>query len=298
MRLLPALAALSLAILAKAQNFSSYVPECAPPCVQQALNSTKLCTGLDDNQCLCNDFQQLILPARGCFISTCNVTNVDELRTTITTGWQKFCNDSGIAANISTGGFPGGPPGYGGGGGEQGGGRPGGSWSSMSSASPTSSTTSTVPPTASPTESSNTNSGAGSGLTTGAKAGIGVGVGVGGLAVIGGLVFLGFRLGQRRRRAEKGEGDHPEDGTKPPNSTSPDATSEAGGLSLAYKTGEEGDAYAELPSETYSHPELSGIDARRELPVTERPVELWHGAMPSELSADSEIPQDRARNRA
>lgn len=52
---------------------------------------------------------------------------------------------------------------------------------------------------------------------------------------------------------------------------------------------------AELPSSSgaFSHVELSAHDAgRRELPVAERPVELWHdGPMPAELSADAEIPR-------
>lgn len=78
--LLLVLAVLSFTILAEAQNFSSYVPECASPCVEQTLNSSKVCTGLDDNTCLCTNASQILFPSVRCFIQTCNSTNLGELR--------------------------------------------------------------------------------------------------------------------------------------------------------------------------------------------------------------------------
>ncbi|KAI0550121.1 hypothetical protein F4679DRAFT_220367 [Xylaria curta] len=286
MRLPAVLAALSFTILAEAQNFSSYVPECAPPCVEQALNNTKVCTGLDDNKCLCTNFQQIIYPARICFVQTCNSTDVGALRSEITSGWQKFCNDSGTPLDLSSGWNPGGP------------GFP------APSSTVTTSVTQSIPPTStstsiatsSSTAPSETVSATSSDLTTGAKAGIGVGVGVGSLAVIGGLVFLGFRLGRRRRRpgadgaggtSPPNEGGHLEDGRGIASVTQHATAGMAAEVEGSYKKQLEG--AAELPS---PHVELPADDVR-ELPAHERPVELWHGEMPPELSADSEVPRDR-----
>ncbi|KAI1164069.1 hypothetical protein F5B18DRAFT_284682 [Nemania serpens] len=242
MRLSSVLAVLSFTVLAKAQNFSSYVPGCAPPCVQQTLNSTKLCASLDDNKCLCTNLPQLVFPSISCFTQTCNSSNLDALRSEILSGWTKFCNDSGVPTNAPTGFNPFGPGGP----------------------IPSPSVTPTVTPTLSPTASSDTSPTAGPYLSTGAKAGIGVGVGIGSLAVIGGLVFLMFHLRRKKSKGDNSEGEY-----KPP--------SEAAAL-------------AELPPGPFSHMELPAHDARKELPVAERPIELWHeGAMPSELSADAEI---------
>ncbi|KAI0187771.1 hypothetical protein EV127DRAFT_410194 [Xylaria flabelliformis] len=331
--LLPAvLAALSFTILTEAQNFSSYVPECAPPCVEQTLNNTKVCTSLNDNKCLCTNFQPIVFSARICFVQTCNNTDVGALRcmykvyclsliapglkrhlawylskeglgtetdtqtAEITSGWQKFCNDSGTPLDLSSG-FPGGPES------PQ---NPAPSSSVTTSATPsipsTSSSTSIV--TSSSTAPSETVSATSSDLTTGAKAGIGVGVGVGSLAVIGGLVFLGFRLGQQKRRRDRNEaedtsptneGGHLEDGhaiaSATQNTTVAGTTAEVEGDHWAYaKEQPEGAVLAELPS---PRAELPADVVRRELPAHERPIELWHGVMPPELSADSELPSDR-----
>ncbi|KAI8948760.1 hypothetical protein F4801DRAFT_437866 [Xylaria longipes] len=271
MRIFPVLAALSFTILVEAQNFSSYVPECAPPCVEQTLNSSKVCTGLDDNKCLCTNFQQIIFPSIRCFMQTCNNTNVNELRSEVISGWQKFCNDSGSPVDVS------GP------------GSPGPSSPATSSVTPSISLISS--PTSSSTASSDTVPSTSSDLSTGAKAGIGVGVGIGSLAVIGGLVFLGFRLGQQKRRGGRNEaegtspsneGGHPEDGRGTANTTA-----EGGGEHWAYKVQPEG--IAELPSPEV---ELPANDVR-ELAAYEHPAELWHGVMPHELSADMEVPRDR-----
>ncbi|KAI1743767.1 hypothetical protein F4680DRAFT_319459 [Xylaria scruposa] len=286
MRLPAVLAVLSFTILAEAQNFSSYVPECAPPCVEQALNSTKACTGLNDNKCLCTNFQQIIYPARICFLQTCNNTDINALRSEITSGWQKFCNDSGTPLDLSSGWNPGGP---------------GGPGFPVPSSTVTTSVTPSIPPTSSSTSSSSTApsetvSATSSDLTTGAKAGIGVGVGVGSLAVIGGLVFLAFRLGQQKRRPDRNEaggtsppneGGHLEDGRGIASVTQHTTAAEVEG---AYKKQPEG--AAELPSPPSPRVELPADDVR-ELPAHERPVELWHGEMPPELSADSEVPRDR-----
>ncbi|KAI1354460.1 hypothetical protein F5Y01DRAFT_250986 [Xylaria sp. FL0043] len=265
------LAALSFAITAKAQNFSSYVPECAPPCVEQTLNNTKLCTSLDDNKCLCNSFQPIVFSARICFVQSCNNTNIEEIRSEITSGWQKFCNDSGIPLDLTAGWSPG-PSSL-------------PTSPSLTSSSPTSSTTlSTSPPTSSSTASSDTAPTTASGsLSTGAKAGIGVGAGVGSLLVIGGLVFLGFRLG--RRKGEDDAGDPPPD----PSSTTDWPTAEGGGDVWAYKPQT---PIAELPSPSslVQHAELPAQEVG-ELQTNEPAAELWHGVMPSELSADAEVPR-------
>lgn len=66
-----------------------------------------------------------------------------------------------------------------------------------------------------------------------------------------------------------------------------------GGDHWAYSESASRDAtLAELPSPTSPHIELPARDLR-ELPVDERPVELWHGVMPPELSSDAEVPRDR-----
>ncbi|GAP91119.1 hypothetical protein SAMD00023353_5600150 [Rosellinia necatrix] len=296
------LAALSFAVVANAQNFSSYVPDCAPPCVEQTLQDSKVCTGLDDNECLCTNLAQILFPSRQCFIQTCGAGNPNDLRTEIISGWQKFCNDSGTPANFSGGFGSGGPPGI-----------------PFTSSSTTSSITTSASPVASPTASSDVTpaplpaSTASSDLSTGAKAGIGVGVGVGSLAVIGGLVFLGFRLGQKRTRARQegvedtedfvgGEGGRTGDGYAYGSTASPltlptTATGtlvEGGGdHAAADKIQSSRDAtLAELPSPSSPRAELPAHDVK-ELPAQEHPAELWHGVMPPELSADAEVPRDR-----
>lgn len=80
MRLLPGLVALFFTVVAEAQNFSSYVPDCAPPCVQQTLDTTKLCASLDDNKCLCTNVSQILFPSIACFSQTCNNSNLQALR--------------------------------------------------------------------------------------------------------------------------------------------------------------------------------------------------------------------------
>ncbi|KAI1113229.1 hypothetical protein F5Y14DRAFT_228274 [Nemania sp. NC0429] len=262
MRLIPVLAAaLSFIVLAKAQNFSSYLPECAPPCVQETLNSTKLCASLDDNKCLCTNLPQLLFPSISCFTQTCDNRNFQALRSEILSGWTKFCNDLGVPTSAPTGLGPFGP------------GNPFPSPPATPPATPP--VTPTLPPT---TASSDTSPTAGpSGLTTGAKAGIGVGVGIGTLAVIGGLAFLWSRRKRIKATASgEGEGGGGGEYKSPPPPPSSEMT-----------------AHAELPSgpSPFSHTELSADDnAMKELPVAERPVELWHeGSMPAELSADAEV---------
>ncbi|TGJ81451.1 hypothetical protein E0Z10_g7327 [Xylaria hypoxylon] len=272
MRFPPVLVVLSFAIVAKAQNLTSYLPECALPCVKQTLNSTKLCANIDDNKCLCENASQIIFPSRLCFVQSCESSNPVELRSEITSGWEKFCNDSGTPISLATGGGP------------------------VPSPFPTSSVTSSTLPTSSSTASSDTIPPAPkSGLSTGAKAGIGVGAGVGSLVVIGGLVFLGFRLGRKRRANNAGgesipplnEGIHPGNGQSAilPDTTTTWTTAEGGGDNWAYKPQP---AFAELPAHG------GGVT---ELPVSERPAELWHGVMPPELSTDGEIPRTASTTR-
>ncbi|GAW19154.1 hypothetical protein ANO14919_086380 [Xylariales sp. No.14919] len=268
--------ALSFAIVTGAQNFSSYVPECVPPCVEQTVNHTKVCPDLSDNECLCANSSQIILPSRFCFIQNCNSTNPIELRSEITSRWEEFCNDSGIPVDLST------------------------NWDPTPTSSPTSSVTSSVLSTSSSTASSDSIPALASGLSTGAKAGIGVGAGVGSLAVIGGLVFLGFRLGRRKRRESKvvagsmppfNGAVHPGNGqsTTLPDTTTTWTAAEGGGDNWTYKPQP---ALAELSSPSSPH---SGPLAH-ELPVNEYPAELY-GAMPPELSADGEIPRTASAGR-
>jgi hypothetical protein len=101
MRFSPVLVAVSFIITVTAQNFSSYVPDCAPPCVQQTLNSTKICASLEDNKCLCTNFPQIVFPSIQCFVQTCNTTNMVELRCmykmcslSSTTSFSRLKNDS------------------------------------------------------------------------------------------------------------------------------------------------------------------------------------------------------------
>ncbi|KAI1426082.1 hypothetical protein F5Y12DRAFT_307375 [Xylaria sp. FL1777] len=274
MRLPLVLAALSFAVTTRAQNFASYVPECALPCVEQTLNSTKLCAALDDNKCLCTNFSPIILSSRICFVQACN-TSIAQTRSEITSGWQKFCNDSGIPVNLTD-------------------------WDSSLPSSfpnpfpspfPTSSTTPSISPTASSPASNDTISITASGLSTGAKAGIGVGAGVGSLVVISGLVFVGFRLGRSRKRennAGDSEGTHPDHEQSTTLSSTPNwTTAEGGGDVWPYKPQT---PVAELATPSSPHAELPAHDIK-ELQTNEHPAELWHGVMPSELSADGEIPR-------
>ncbi|KAI0526243.1 hypothetical protein F5B22DRAFT_641394 [Xylaria bambusicola] len=274
------LAAFSFAVAttAGAQDFASYVPECAPPCVEQTLNTTQACASLDDNECLCTHFQQIIFPTIQCFIQSCNATNPGELRSEITAGWQKFCSDSGSPIDVMSGWGPGPRPS-----------------SSMSSSTPSI----TLAP--APTGSNETVPIAASGLSTGQKAGIGVGAGVGSLAVIGGLVFIGFRLGQKKRKANNDTGNAPASNEE----TQPDQGQSAT-LSTDWHTAEGGkDVWThkspadpvELPSPPAPQAELPAHEVK-ELPTTNQPVELWHGVMPPELSADSEIPRTASITRS
>ncbi|KAK5627901.1 hypothetical protein RRF57_003616 [Xylaria bambusicola] len=258
----------AVAITVEAQDFALYVPKCAPPCVEQTLNNTQVCTSIDDNECLCTQFQQIIFPSIRCFIQSCNATNPGELRSEITAGWQEFCSDSGRPIDLGSGvntivvelSTP----------------------SMTSNPAPTGSNE-TVPITA-------------SGLSTGQKAGIGVGAGVGSLTVIGGLVFVGFRLGQKKKK-ENNDGDapasneemHPDHGRSASLSNATDwHTAEGGKDGWTRKSPADP---VELPSPPPPHAELPTHEVR-ELPTTNhQPVELWHGVMPPELSADSELPR-------
>ena len=159
-------------------------------------------------------------------------------------------------------------------------------------------------PSVTPTPSSTASSENASGLSTGQKAGIGVGAGVGSLLVIGGLVFLGFRLGKQRKKRESkiGAGNTPASigGTDPAhgqNAThSPPPnwrTAEGGGDVWTSKPPD----FIELPSPPSVHAEMPAQEVS-ELPAHNQPAELWHGVMPSELSADSEIPRNASTTRS
>jgi hypothetical protein len=127
--------------------------------------------------------------------------------------------------------------------------------------------------------------------------------------VVGGLVFLGFRLGQQRKEGDRSEGDnalpfnggYPEDGQAYGIGSTGSATltnnvagtpAEVGGDHWTYKPDPESTLRSELPSHPPPPVEVPAHEVG-ELPVTETPVELWHGLMPPELSADSEISRDR-----
>lgn len=177
-------------------------------------------------------------------------------------------------------------------------GGPGGwvpSSSAASSATPSIPTTSSSTP--SPTASDAVPDASSAGLSTGAKAGIGVGVGVGSLAVISGLVFLGFRLGQWKRKGSGNEtegttpfnqGGYPEDGRGTASGTNTTGTTPEGTGEQWFKVQQEGAAPAELPSPDVELP----ANEVRELPADERPAEL-SGVLPPELSADGEVPRHR-----
>ncbi|KAJ8127537.1 hypothetical protein O1611_g6099 [Lasiodiplodia mahajangana] len=260
MRFFSVLVAVSFTLLANAQNFSSYVPECAPPCVEQTLNSSKVCASLDDNECLCTNITQILFPSIGCFTQTCNNDNLQELRSEIVSGWQNFCNASGTPANLSMGGW-----------------RPGG-FETPTPSTPTSSlvTTSSSTTSSSPTSTSAiadaTSPATSPDLSTGAKAGIG--------------------------RKERGRSEA--ESTVPFNGEQPDGGlggAEGGENQWVYKPDAEAIALSELHPHSIPPTEMPAHDIR-ELPVTEVPAELWHGAMPSELSADAEVPWDRNQGTA
>jgi hypothetical protein len=125
--------------------------------------------------------------------------------------------------------------------------------------------------------------------------------------VIGTLLALGFRLGQRKKRLSKsipgssqpyseGHPDHGGFGTQGsatlPGSGTATMAAENGGEEWGYKSQLDGTALAELPSQASPDVELHAHDVN-ELPVHDRPAEMWQSARPSELSADAEVPRDR-----
>jgi len=72
--------AVLLSSFARAQNFSTYEPPCVTTCVEKTFQNNKICTSLDDNKCLCDNFVTIVLPSIGCFLSTCQHDSESELR--------------------------------------------------------------------------------------------------------------------------------------------------------------------------------------------------------------------------
>ncbi|KAI1823576.1 hypothetical protein F4861DRAFT_315559 [Xylaria intraflava] len=107
-------------------------------------------------------------------------------------------------------------------------------------------------------------------LSTGAKAGIGVGAGIGGLAIIAVIVFLLFRRRQRKKNASRNDAEviSPPDEAYP--KEGPDSTP--------------GNNHNTQPKSPAELPDTGT------LLVKAPPVRPGHDAMPSELSADAEIP--------
>ncbi|KAI1327911.1 hypothetical protein F5Y16DRAFT_370692 [Xylariaceae sp. FL0255] len=269
-------------------NITNYLPSCASLCVGQTLDRTGICEGLTDADCLCDNFVDIVIPSRECFISGCGGNEtIEDVRSQVSIGWENYCNDAGTSINLSSTGttnttnttIPTSWP---------------SEWPAATSTSPAASST------ASPAVAAGHKN-----LTTAMKAGIGVGAGVGLLVTIGGLIFLGYRLGHRKALKNEKNFDSPGDDEKEkvgsdvesgtlPSPTSDDARLHrlpvSGGATVR-EGARDGDAEAaELESPLSP---ISPLSPLGELPVHERPAELWHGIMPAELDPAAEIPIHR-----
>jgi hypothetical protein len=128
-----------------------------------------------------------------------------------------------------------------------------------------------------------------------------VGAGLAALAAIGGLVFLGFRLGRQKKGAGGGSNnaaettgpfDKDKEGGSPGRVTLAGTAIERGDEQhVGYNRPQlEGTPVAELASSDYPlGTELPGHDVE----VDKQPAELCHGILPPELSADAEVPRTR-----
>ncbi|KAI1502235.1 hypothetical protein F5X99DRAFT_162555 [Biscogniauxia marginata] len=215
------------------QNISTYLPTCAPPCIEDTIRNTTVCNGLDDNTCLCSRMQEVGQNSFHCFFRNCG--SIPDARTQVMSGWQNFCSDvQGISNSTST-----------------------------PSATPSSSPSASTTPSAVSTSTTARDPASAPALSTGAKAGIGVGAGIGSLSVIGGLVFLGFRLGRRKNGNAADHNDDQESG----------GAKDDAAVVMGCKAQLDGNAVSELQTD-YGLGDLYYV---KELETRERPAELWHG---------------------
>ncbi|KAI1467231.1 uncharacterized protein F4812DRAFT_54900 [Daldinia caldariorum] len=277
--LLLILACISLAIAASSQNLTTYVPECAQPCVLTSIAQNSNCTGPSDVRCLCSNIRSIGPGAVSCAQGACAGNSTEQIRSELHSGFLQFCSDNGAPAGGDFSGFP--PfwstPG--------GGSRPSSSPPPTASATTTPSATSTLPVAATDQQQQqqqqSPDSGGG-GLSGGAIAGLSVGGVIACIALTGGLVLYAFRLGRRHSKLRSGGelGDHP----NPPQEGGAggggdkddkgDHPSDGIGIGVAlgteHKVQLEGAPVSELPTE-YT---LSGFDPVKELATHEKPVEL------------------------
>lgn len=68
--LLPTLAAVAAV---RAIELAEFVPECAPPCIYEAVDTHSTCEP-DDNACLCRDIYSLKRHSEDCLQDTCSET--------------------------------------------------------------------------------------------------------------------------------------------------------------------------------------------------------------------------------
>ncbi|KAI5928591.1 hypothetical protein F4810DRAFT_11746 [Camillea tinctor] len=224
---------------AAAQNISSYIPACAPPCIEDTVKNTTVCNGLDENTCLCSRMEDVGRQSFRCFFTNCG--SIPDARNQVMTGWQNFCSVVQGTANGTT-------------------------------ISPTASSTPSAPTSASTAPGTTSTPAASSVLSTGAKAGIGISAGISGLSIIGGLIFLGFRLGRRKRGATLNTAEDQES-SGANNGNNGDNDDKSAADALGYKPQLDGNAVSELQPD-YGPDDPNPV---KELEARERPAELWHG---------------------
>ncbi|KAL7626287.1 hypothetical protein AAE478_003058 [Parahypoxylon ruwenzoriense] len=234
---------LVLVAAAVAQNLTTYVPECAQLCVEDAVDNSGVCSGVNDTRCLCSNIRLIGPSSMPCCQESCSSeynNSTEQIANAVRSGYMKFCGDRHAA----------------------------GVWSTITSTSspplPTSSPASS--PSSTPALENNTSEGRDS-LSRGAIAGIAVGAGVGSISITGALLIFAFRLG--KGRSDKGGGNNNNNN----NNNNNEAGEEEGGCLVKDKPQLGGTPMNELETE-YT---LSGFDRVKELETREQPAELSAG---------------------
>ncbi|KAI0850962.1 hypothetical protein F5Y00DRAFT_268024 [Daldinia vernicosa] len=266
--LLPMLALIALAVAS--QNLTTYLPECAQPCIESSISKNSNCTGTGDVKCLCSNIRSIGPGSLSCAQGACSNSS-EQLAYELHSEFVDYCSDNGeeVSSDFSGGGSP---PVW------------TASWGKTSS--PTASATSMTSPVAATKPPSNEQQSPsdpdGGGLSGGAIAGIAVGVGVACILITGGLLLYAFRLG--RRHSKRTQGEEP---------AGPGPREEGGGdyngidnvLEAEKKVQLEGAPVSELPTEHT----LSGFHPVKELATHEKPVELSADPVPSRANDGNPI---------
>ncbi|KAI1644832.1 uncharacterized protein F4817DRAFT_318492 [Daldinia loculata] len=266
--ILPMLALIALTVAS--QNLTTYLPECAQPCIASSISKNSNCTGSDDVECLCSNIRYIGPGSLPCAQGACSNSS-EQLAYKLHSEFVNYCSDNGeeVSNDLSGGGYP--PV-----------------WTATwgKTSSPTTSATSMTSPVAATEPPSNEqqspSSTGGGGLSGGAIAGIAVGVGVACISITGGLLFYAFRLGRGHPKRKQGE-----------EPAGPSPQEEGGGdydgidniLEAEKKVQLEGAPVNELPTEHT----LSGFHPVKELATHEKPIELSADPVPRRADDGSPI---------